>query len=344
MSPIAGFVRHRRHGFGKQSAFGTPATTTRAMPWRGVPELEPNWTDNDTADTGSIDPILTPYRTAFDVTIPYEGALDYESAVTVFAAGLRGGTSPTGGGADKTHTFTGLSTTATTLDYFTDEFTDDVTYDGIRAKDVILENFEFSFGDDLGPWQFTGGGLASSADTHVTATSLTLGSNLPLVFGADTQLFINDSAGTIGNTQVSDALHAMTIRHEFTVDRKRFANGSNSRFALSGYGISGRTITASFTFAKTEAVTGALNSETVDWLNSDPVNRFVQVKAISATNIAGTSTPYSLTLNLPLTWRMRDDGEIGGNTTITLEGVGRYDSVLGYAIRAIVVNSRTDVL
>jgi hypothetical protein len=286
--------------------------------------------------------MLTKYRTALDVTVPFTGALDYESAATVFAAGLRGGVAPTGGTA-KTWTFSGLSTTATTFDYFTDEFTDDVTADGIRVRDLILENFELSFADDLGPWQFAGGGVGSTVDTHVTATSLTVGSNLPLIFGADTQLFIDDTAGSIGGTQISDSLHSMNIRVEHEVDRKRFANGSNSRFALAGYGISGRTITASFTFAKVDAITGALNSETVDWLNADPVNRFVQVKATSATMIPGTATPYSLTLNLPLTWRTRSDGELGGNTTVTLEGMGRYDSVLGYPIRAIVINSRADV-
>lgn len=340
--PIQGFTRMRRHGFGKQSAFGTAASVTRAMPWRGVPDINPNWTDNDTADFGSIDPVASPYRTRLDVTVPYSGALDYESASTVGAIGLRGGVTPTGGGAAKTWTFSGLSTSTSTFDYMTDEFTDDVTADGMRLRDVILENWEYSFGEDLGPWQFTGTGRASSVDTHITATSVTLSSNLPLVFGADTELFIDDAAGSIGGTKLSDVVHAMSVRVETNIDLKYYANGSNSRFQLSGYGISGRTVTASITFAKQNSIIGAGNSETVDWLNADPVNRFVQLKATSGVIITG-STPYSLTLNLPLTWRTRSDGEIGGNTTVTLEGVGRYDSVLGYPLRKIVVNSRADV-
>ena len=49
--------------------------------------------------------------------------------------------------------------------------------------------------------------------------------------------------------------------------------------------------------------------------------------------------PYSCTQTLSGTWRTRSDGEIGGNTVVELSLTGRYDSILGYAYRSVVVNT-----
>ena len=159
--PIQGYTRHRQHTFGKQSAFGTAVTPTRAIPWRGVPDINPNWTDQE-ADTGSIDVFLPPYRTFTDVTVPFtaQTGITYDDLAIMGSMGIVGGVSPSGGGAAKTYTFAPPSLTATAVDYYTDEFGDDVTSDGMRLRDLILENWELSFGDDLGPWQFSGSGRA----------------------------------------------------------------------------------------------------------------------------------------------------------------------------------------
>lgn len=338
MAVIRGFTRFRKHQFGKQSAFGSFAATSRAIPWRGVPEINPNWSDIEDVDVGSIDPVLDPYRTQMDITVPFTGPMGYQDLPLMGAAGIIGGVSPTGGGAAKTWQFNGLSLTPTTLDYFTDEFADDVSEDGFKIRDLILESWELSFDESLGPWQFAGAGRGGYVDTHVTPGTNQVGSNFPLIMGADTRLFIDDTSGGIGGTQISDALHSMTIRHEFTVDQKRFANGSNTRFALAGYGIAGRVVTAEFTFAKTAAIVAALNSETVDWLNADPVTRYIKVDATSPSIITG-STPYSAAIYLAGTWRTRSDGEVGGNAVVTLSLTGRYSSALGYPIRLEAVNS-----
>ncbi len=43
--PIAGFVRLRKHQFGRQAAFGTKVAATRAYPFKGVPDVDLAWTD-----------------------------------------------------------------------------------------------------------------------------------------------------------------------------------------------------------------------------------------------------------------------------------------------------------
>jgi hypothetical protein len=335
---IQGFTRFRKWQLGKQSAFGTAVAATRRMAWRGTPEINPNWTDVEDIDVGSIDPVMPAYRTQTDITTTITAPVAYNDLQVYMGAAVRGGVSATGAGAAKTWTHTALSTSATTLDYYTGEWGDDVTADGFRFRDGIAESLEFSFDEGMGPWQVSADFRFGYADAHVTATSgLEVGSNLIWAYGADTALYINDTSGAIGTTQITDALHSATIRIENEVDQKRFANGSNSRFALDGYGLSGRTITATLTFAKASSIVAAANSETVDWLNADPVNRYLSLVTTSPSIITG-STPYSWTQNLSGTWRTRSDGELGNNSTVTLEMRGRYDAGLGYAYRSVAVN------
>lgn len=338
--PIQGFTRFRKWQFGKQSAFGTAVAASRRVSFRGPLVVEPNWTDQDDVDVGSIDIALDPYRVGEDITATTTAPLDYNLIPLLFAAGVRGGVAGSaGGGGSYSWTHTGLSTTATTLDYFTGEWSDDVSNDGMKARDGVLERLELSFDESLGPWQVSAGWRFGYVDAHVTPTaSLNISSNLPLVFGADTALYIDSTAGGIGGTQISDSLHAATITIENTIDLKRFANGSNSRFAIAGYGLSARAIRASFTFAKSDAITGALTSETAKWLSADPVNRYLKVLAQS-TQAAETGVPYSWQLLLSGTWRTRSDGERGGNSAVTLELMGRYDLTLGYPIRSVAVNT-----
>ena len=337
--PIAGFTRFRKWQFGKQSAHGTAVTPTRAVGFRGVMEINPNWTDQTEVDTGSVDFTLPAYRLGTDVTASLSGPLTYDDIPLIMAAGVRGGQTAVTSSSTYQWTHQALSLTATTLDEFTTQWCDDVTTDGFQAKDCILETIELGFDEALGPWTFTGGWRYGAVDGGITPTAgLTVGSNLPLVFGADTKLYIDDTSGGIGTTLIADALHRGTITITNSIDQKRFAQGSNSRFAIAGYGLTSREITASFTFAKTSQTVG-LASEAAKWLSADPTNRYIKVEVISPSIIAGV-IPYSWDLRLSGTWRTRTDEEVGGNAVVTLECTGRYDAGLGYALRSYVVNNR----
>ena len=337
--PIQGFTRFRKWAYGKQSVHGTAVTTTRAVGWRGVMEINPNWTDQTEVDTGSVDFTLPAYRLGTDITASLSGPLTYDDIPLIMAAGVRGGQTAVTSSSTYQWTHQALSLTATTLDEFTTEWCDDVTTDGFKAKDGILETIELGFDESLGPWTFTGGWRYGAVDGGVTPTAgLTVGSNLPLVFGADTKLYIDDTSGGIGNTLISDALHRASISITNSIDQKRFAQGSNSRFAIAGYGLTSREITASFTFAKTAQTVG-LASEAAKWLSADPTNRYIKVEVVSPSIISGV-IPYSWDLRLSGTWRTRTDEEVGGNAVVTLECTGRYDAGLGYALRSYVVNNR----
>lgn len=342
--PIQGFSRLRAWQFGKQTVHGTAVAATRRYATRGVPTIEPNWTAQDQVDVGSIDPLLPDYRTTTDITATLSAPLAYDDIPWLMSAGVRGGVSAVTASSTYQWTHTAVSTTATTLDEWTGEFFDDVTgvvTDGWKFRDGIIEGpLEFSFDESLGPWQYSAGWRFGYVDGAVNPTAnLVVGSNLPLVFGADTKLYIDSTSGGIGGTQISDALHRATITINNTIDQKRYANGSNSRYQINGgYGLAGREVTASFTFAKTSATIGLLG-EAAKWLSADPTNRYIKVSAQSPNIIAG-AIPYSWDLSLAGAWTARADEEIGGNAVVTLTCRGRYDAGLGYILRSYCVNNR----
>jgi hypothetical protein len=334
VSPIAGFVRHRKHQLGQQTVFGTPVAATRIVPWRGTPDIDPNWTDpSDDVDMGTIDPVLPPFRTATDITQTLEGPGDYRSLIAAYLGGIKGGVTGTGGGPAKTWTFQAATEPADALDYFTDEWGDEVTGDQVDLEDGVVEEIRLTMPDNLGPWTVSTRWRFGTFTYPATRTSLSADASPIWMYGADTELFINDTSGAIGTTKISDAFHSAEIVITNEIDLKRFANGSNTRFELAGYGRAGRTVTASFRLAKT---TESL-AEVTKWLSADPVNRFVELLTTSPTVITG-STKYSHSLRLMGSWFTRAHGEMGGNTVHTLELRGRHDAGLGYPLRAVVVN------
>lgn len=323
MSPIVGYTRFRRHQLGLQTVLNTGVSATRRIGARGVPDINPNWTDQDEVDVGSIDEVLPPYRVGSDLTLPLNfSPLNFNDIPIIMGGGVIGGvTAAAIGGGGYTWTHTADSLAATTLDYFTDEFADDANNldsgppeDGIQLIGGVIQRIELTLPEGLGPWQASTSWRFSKVNAHVTPTAgLQLGSNSAIAFGADTALYIDDTSGGIGGTQITDSLHSASIVIENTLDLKRFANGSNPRFQISGYGVAGRSITATFRFAKTSQIVAALNSETVDWLNATAVNRYVRL-ATTSVELAESGNPYSWTQDFSGTWRTRADQEIGGKS------------------------------
>ena len=127
MSPIVGYTRFRRHQLGLQTVLNTGVAATRRLGVRGVPDINPNWTDQDEVDTGSIDTVLAPYRVGSDLTLPLAfNPLNFNDIPLIMSAGVIGGqTAAAIGGGGYTWTHAADSLAATTLDYFTDEFADD---------------------------------------------------------------------------------------------------------------------------------------------------------------------------------------------------------------------------
>lgn len=331
--PIQGFIRFRRHQVGKQSAFASNTSATRRLPYRGALVVDPAREDPD-VDVGSLDPVLAPLAGPKSVTGSWEGKAAFDDLPYLYSGALKGGVSATGATA-KTWTYQVASLTADDFDYFTDEWGDDVSSDYIIAGSGVIDSLELGFGDDLSAFDVNAGTVYARAQIGTGPTGgLSVDDTPNWVYGADTEIFLDSVFGSIGTTKLTDAIHGATVRVNNNLDQKRFANGSNTRFELAGYGRGPREIEVELVLAKTTATVAEAAT-----LDDTPVpERFIELRTTSPEIITG-STPYSNSIFVAAYLVSRSDGEIGGNSTITLTYRGRYDSDLGYVLRAVTVNT-----
>jgi hypothetical protein len=331
--PIAGFTRFRRHQVGKQSSFTSNTTATRILPYRGAIVVDPAREDPD-VDVGSLDPVLAPFNGPKTVTGTWEGKLAFDDAPYLWAGLIKGGVTPTGATA-KTWTFQAASLTADDFEYFTDYWGDDVVTDYFVSGSTVLESLEIGFDENLSAYDVNASTIGARAELCAGPTGgLVIDDTPQWVYGADTEVFLNTTFSTIGTTKLESAVHGATLTVNNNLDQKRFANGSNTRFQLAGYGRGAREIELQLVLAKTTATIAEACT-----LDDEPVpERFIELRTTSPEIITG-STPYSHSVRLPARLISREDGEIGGNTTITLTYRGYYDGDLGYALRAVIVNT-----
>jgi hypothetical protein len=335
--PIQGLVRLRTNQIGKQSALLTTVAATRRVPWRDVVDYDPTRTEPD-VDVGSIDPVIVPYSGFPAIGWTPTGLLFYNDLPSRLSAGLMGGISATGGGTAKTWTYQIASLTADPFDYFTVESGDDTSAsDGIQAYGGVANILEETMDEGLGPWSFSDTWVFAGANLATNRTGGLLVDQSPtIVMGDETDITMDATAGSIGITPLTDALHAATIRVSNNLDLKRFANGSNGRRKLSGYGRGARAIDLELTFAKTTETMAERAT-----LDDEPVpSRFFRVRTLS-TVLAQAATPYSYIRDGAFRLFTATDGESGGNTTIILTYRAYYDSTLSYAYKASVINTRS---
>lgn len=332
-----GLTRLRKNQIGVQTVFGTAVPATRALPWRGIIEYDPNRADQD-VDTGSIDPILAPISGAPNIAWSPTGPVYYNDLPYRLTGALKGGVTPSGGGAAKTWVYQVASLTADPYQYFTVESGDDTSAtDGIQAYGGIIDTFEETMPDDLGPITFSDSWIFGGANLATDRTgALTLDSSPVPVMGDETNISLDTVAGSMGITLINNALHAATVRITNNTDKKRLANGSNSRRKYAGWARGARQIEVVLTFAK-EAVP---ISERATLTAASPATRYIRMNSTSSSIITG-STPYSYVRDGAFRLYSATDSEIGGNATLVLTYRATYDATLGYAYKATVVNGLT---
>jgi hypothetical protein len=334
--PIQGFQRFREHQVGLQTSFSSNTSAVRTLPYRGAITIDPALTDPD-VDVGSIDPILAPFAGAAVYEGAWTGKLAYDDAPWLFALTLKAGVSAVGGGAAKTHTFTPASTSADTFAYMTDQWGDDVTTDWIHGGSGIVNELTLSFDEELGALDVDTANIYARAAFGGPTGALTVDSNPIWVYGADMEMFSDTTTGGIGTSKWSDAVHTWSLRIGGNNDQKRFANGSNTRFQLSGYGRGQREIEITIGVAKTTETIA--ERQRID--DAPPAETYHEYRFTSPTFVTG-STPYSMSIRAPVRLITAEDTEFGDNNTgYTFTYRARYNSTLGYAIRAVIVSALT---
>ena len=330
--PIQGFTRFRKLQVGATTSIGSNVAATRILPWRGPIDVEPARELPD-VDTGSLDPILASFNGPLEVTQSAEGKAAFDDMSYYWSGLLKGGVTPTGATA-KTWVWQAASLSADAYPYFTAEWGDDTG--GVVAGGGIIDSGEVGFGDDLGAWDLSGDFVYARARFSTTPFTggLTIDATPNWIYGADTEVYLDTAAGSIGTTKLSDDVHAATFAVNGNNDRKRFANGSNTRFQLAGYGRGAREGTVTITRAETAS---ALTEQAT--LLSEPVPvRYIELRTTSPEIITGV-TPYSQSIRVAAELLTVTNGEIGGNAVLEFTYRVKYDATLAYAYRVVVVNT-----
>jgi len=202
------------------------------------------------------------------------------------------------------------------------------------AAGGVINDWQLQFAQDLSAFDLSANLYFSKATFGATFTSgLTVDETPQWLYGAHTVIYMDSNAIAIGITPIVDAVHEATFSVNNNLDRKRFANGSNSGWNLVGYGRGPREITFTLRVAKTAATIAEAQT-----LDDTPVPvRYFDIKTTSTEIITGTSTPYSNSIRFPAELISRADTEIDNNSVIDLTYRAKYDSTLGYALRCAVV-------
>jgi hypothetical protein len=335
MSPVAavpGNTRLRHFQLGKETTLLTPVTATRRFPWSFAPTIDPKWTW-PTADTGTLDQALDPYRMIWDISGPATGILAYDDAPYLWAGLVKSGVTP----SSHVWTFTPASKSQDSFEIFTAEWGDE-TADQWQLASGIVTDLTLTYPDDLGPVQVNATyRFANAVNPLVSPASLDVDPSPVWVYMADTQLYLDSTAGGIGGTPMVNALHGATIQIQTNDEVKAFANGSNTRFEVAGYGRGLRQLTATFNFAK---ATAAL-AEIQNWIAQNPVERFVSLRTQSPVLVPTTGLNYVHEVRFPGFWFT--DNPSGTyqtyNTTNELVLQNRFNTTLGYPFSAIITNA-----
>ncbi len=339
LTPISGVTRLRAFQLGKETTFKTAVPATRRMPWSFTPTIQPNWT-TPTADTGTLDNALAPYKTALDLTGVSTGQLFSNDAPTLISAGVMGGLSFTGSGTAKTITGQPAATSQDVFDTYSGETFDDATGDAWQFAGGVINDFSLDYPQDQGPivatanWRFAT--IAAYPATPTAALNVDA-SPVPL-YCADTYFFVNDSAGSIGTTGLVDQIYGANLALNNNLDVKRFANGNSTRFAVENYGRGQRVLDFTWTFAKATAAI----AESAKWIADAPTERFAEIRTMSAVN-AQAGIPHELRWRIPGYWFVRAEQTINTNTGFSLQGSQIYDSTLTYPFQLLSTSTRTSL-
>lgn len=335
--PIQGFIRFRKHqvGVAASTAFASNVSATRVLPYRGAIAVEPNRTTPD-VDTGSLDPALASFLGPLDVTGSWEGKAAFDDLPYIYSLGIKGDVTPTGSATGRIWTYQAASLSADVFSYVTDQWGDDVTTDVITGGAGVVDGFTLSFGEDLAALDITADLVyARVGFTGGFTGGLAIDTAPAWLYGAHTVIYMDTVPGSIGTTPITDAVHGASVQIANNLDRKRFANGSNSGFALAGYGRGPRELTFTLRVAKTTATIAEAQT-----LDDAPVpTRYFDVVTTSTQVIGAGSTPYRNSIRFPAELISRSDTEIDNNSVIELTYRGKYDTTLAYAIRATVTNA-----
>jgi hypothetical protein len=336
LTPVAGSIRLRAFQTGLESTFKTAVPATRRYSWAAVPSIDPHLTF-PTGDTGTLDQAQAPYNTAADFTLAATGQLQSNDVPTIISAGVMGGLSLATSGTSKSLTASPASLTQDVFDTYTSEWFDDST-DAWQFTGGVINDFALDYPQDEGPINLTANWRFAALGTYpATPTPALTPDPVPTyLYMADTEFYVNDTAGAIETTKLTNIAYGANFSVNNALDLKRWANGSSTRFQIQNYGRGLRVVNFSLIGAKATAWV----AEAAKWIAASPSERFFGLKTTS-TVAASAGIPHSLDIRMPGYWLTRSEQTIGGNSAFQLVSQNVYDSTLTYPFYMKSVSTRS---
>lgn len=335
-SPQFAGLNFRKWQFGFEATSGTAVAATYNPLVQGNPQPNYVW-EEIPHDPNQFESKILPVKVGEDYTLPLTGAAFFQSLPFWFRGIIKGAVTPTGTNA-RTWTFT-PSQTADDMDTYTAEYASNIH--GWRGKFVVLRDLTLTMPETGGMWDISIDAMGQSFGSN-TATSLasnqTDSSPSPLL-GAFTKVYIDDTAGTIGNTQITSALRKGDVKFAWAAVEKKVLSGNGYEYDAVGRGLRDTEVTLTF-----EQTTQS-RSEFLQYLKAHvtvPSTRFVRLQVDGNIIPGAAGGRERLTLDLPGTWTTAAFDEIGQNLVYTLTGKVRYNDTLGYGLKATVINDRAN--
>lgn len=329
----------RIYQLGVEDPIATPvATTTR---WIGNCEIAPDEpTFRADAQTGVLveGGGIKPEIATRMANVTLDGDLTFQQLLHVGHMSMKGGITPgTVGTTGKQYVFNPTYLADPGLDAFTLDrrLTDgtttwDETVAGMMARSfnisaAIGENTKISV-DAFGKPILRGETLTAAVAVPTVA----------FVPASLWKVYIDDTAGGIGGTQLACDVISFSFDYESMVQPKFFLSGAADK-SFCGYGLK----RAKWGLTLQVEIDAAIIAEQAD--AASQAIRYVRLEAIGAA-IAGGSAFDTITIDLPLrhaTGMFDQSGDRDGNDTATLEFVDAYDSAtpLGAKMSVTVVNA-----
>ncbi len=224
---MAGVKSLRRIQLGNEGTAGQYGTATAATAlWRGMgtpsDDREVVFVEEDIGVFSGGDRAYTPML-AGSITFE-ETPATFEQAGYILAAGIKNVTSGTAdtGGSGYIYTYTFPTTSLNTVQAYTVEGGDNQQEEEMYYS--VVEAFSLS-GEGGGPLNISADWIGRQVQDGTFTTMPSVPSVEELLFSKGT-LYIDDSGGTIGSTQVSDTLLSASLEVDTGIIRKWTADGS----------------------------------------------------------------------------------------------------------------------
>ena len=211
---------------GKEGTRGSLVTATRRLIGDCRFSIEQEHRDFADRQYGNLArtsraPVITQNRTAFSI----RSDLDAEQILVALLSGVKGGVTGSGGGADKTWTFTPGIGADPAPDTYTIEFTEE-NFSDVKEYEAgygFCTDFEVSWGIDGVP-ELTINMVARKAAESTKTASIAVPSLNPTA-ALQTSVYVDDSWANLGNTQISNQIYGA---------RAAYTTGITMQFYLDG--------------------------------------------------------------------------------------------------------------